>query len=233
MPVSVPIGRTASGSLAASPTRTRSARVSAIGTRPIIAKRSARAQAVRFLQRDYGRGSGACPGEQQVGAEPGGEAETHSTRDQLGHLETSADVQQLGDYVQDRAGGQRETEHEDRDRLHAVAQNGAQKRRTATDQTGQAEEAPRSARRAEGQGSGNAEAFGRIVQSEADDEDGGQLERARAGGLADRQAFGEVVDADARCDHERELKGARRSTHLAVADQVAGTVNATVQAEPK
>src|SRR6185437_4120284 len=66
------------------------------------------------------------------------------------------------------------------------------------------EEAPGGPLLVAGERRADPEAFGRVVETEADDQDDREADLVRRGGLTDREALGEVVQADAGGDEDRE-----------------------------
>ena len=91
--------------------------------------------------------------------------------------------------------------------MDLVADDRAEERRPAADQAGEPEPAPRRAHAAER--ADDAEPLGRVVQAEADDQDGREADRAGLGRDADREALGEVVQPDR--DGDRHARSAARA----------------------
>ena len=128
--------------------------------------------------------------------------------EQVGRFALRRDAEQLGDDVDDRAGG--EGEEDDADRLagEAVPDGRADERRAAADE-GQAEQerpagpAPvPSWSMSPVERRDDAEALGGVVQAEADDQQGRERDLVARGRLADGQPLGEVVQADADGDQQ-------------------------------
>src|SRR5882762_6605648 len=118
--------------------------------------------------------------------------------------ELARDGEKLDDDIQDRSRRQREERGKDRLVLKGLTDDGSDERRTARDQPERAEKTPTREMRLTREGSDDAEALGRVVQRESDDEHEGQTQLPSGGGLADRQTFREVVEADPQRDEERE-----------------------------
>src|SRR5882672_334253 len=118
--------------------------------------------------------------------------------------ELACDGEKLDDYIQDRSRREREERGKDRLVLKGLPDDGADECWTARDQSERAENTPARESRLTREGSDDAEALGRVVQRESDDEHEGQTQLPSSGGLADRQAFREVVEADPQRDEERE-----------------------------
>ena len=70
------------------------------------------------------------------------------------------------------------------------------------------------------EGRADAEALGRVVQAEPDDQDRGQRDLAARRGLTDREPLGEVVQPDPDGDQQRQLRAA---DHDAIAPRRAWT----------
>ena len=82
----------------------------------------------------------------------------------------------LADHVQNRAARERVEAELERVRVDLVADQRADERRTAADQSGESEPRPRRAHAAEG--ADDPEALGRVVQTEADDQHRRKADRA-------------------------------------------------------
>src|SRR5207245_6343617 len=117
------------------------------------------------------------------------------------------DADELDDDVQDRTRGQREEHDRHLVAGDRLADGGADEGRAAADETEQAEQPPARRVLLAGERADDAEALSGVVQAETDEEQDGEAERAGGGGLADGEAFGEVVQADADGDGEREPGG--------------------------
>ena len=91
------------------------------------------------------------------------------------------------DDVEQRAGRQRQEQDIDVGGGEEVADHGAKEGRSAADQAGDQEKAPRGHRAVGRQRRGDAEALGDVVESEADYEHDREGDRPGGGGLADRQ----------------------------------------------
>src|SRR6188472_86537 len=156
-----------------------------------------------------GEPSGARGDQDEVRREAECQAEDDPPRDEALAAEASADVEQLDHDVEDRAG--REREEGDRERLAdpCLPDQRPEERRASADQPGQEQEPPARAVLAAGERADDAEAFGRVVETEADDQDEGEADLTRRRRLADRQALGEVVEPDPGRDHQRERLGRR------------------------
>src|SRR6266516_939854 len=108
--------------------------------------------------------------------------------------------QELADDVQDRPGGQGKAADVDEQGVERGADERAEEGRPTADEAGERQPAPGAAHARGGQRPDDAEALGRVVEPEPDDQQGGQRDLAAVGRLADGQALREVVQADARRD---------------------------------
>ena len=111
--------------------------------------------------------------------------------------------------VEDRACGDREEDDRHRLARPGLAEHRAEERRQAADRAEERDEAPARLCPLAAHRSADAEALGRVVQAEADDERDGQAHLVRRSGLPDREALAEVVDADADRDQQRKLLARR------------------------
>src|SRR4051794_37142846 len=115
-------------------------------------------------------------GDDGVGEESGEEAEEHAVGEQVAALGSRGDADELGDHVDQRAGGQGQERDADRLAREAVTDERAEEGRATTDRAEGQEERPAGATRhagaigVRGEGRDDAEAFGGIVQPEADDQ---------------------------------------------------------------
>jgi uncharacterized membrane protein len=146
----------------------------------------------------------ASVGDDEVGAH----ADEETRRDQI-EAEDAVPVAAHGrpdlpDHVQDRAARERVEEQLERLRVDLVADDRPQHRRSAGHEARHAEPLPGGVRAA--QRPHDAEALGRVVQPEADDQHGREPDRAGLGRHPDREPLGEVVQADRDRHHHRRLQ---------------------------
>src|SRR5207247_10284879 len=107
--------------------------------------------------------------------------------------EAAHGVPDLADDVQDRAARQRVEGELERRAGDVVADKGAEEGRPAADEPGEPEPAPRRLHAA--QRAYDPESLGRVVQGEADDQDGREADLARLRRHPDGEPLSEVVHA--------------------------------------
>ena len=115
----------------------------------------------------------------------------------------------LDDHLQDGAGADRQRQRRPLRRVGEAADPQADDRRAARQQR-QAGEGPERRPLLQDR-RGDADAFGDVVQREAQHQERAEPRRARREGRADRQPFAEIVQADAERDEGRERKPGRRA----------------------
>src|SRR4051794_4279851 len=120
--------------------------------------------------------SAAAVDDDEVGHDPGGEAAGEEDEPELAMAVAAHAVPDLTDDVEDRAAGDGVEGQLERRGAHAVADHRAGEGGAAADQAGEREPAPRGAHVA--QRADDAEALRRVVQREADDQDGGEPDLA-------------------------------------------------------
>ena len=115
----------------------------------------------------------------------------------------------LDDHLQDGAGADRQGERGPLRRVGEAADPDADDRRAAGEER-RPTKAPERRPLLEDR-RGDADAFGDVVQREAEHQEGAEPGRARREGGADRQPFAEIVQADAERDEGRQREARRRS----------------------
>src|SRR2546423_6161807 len=138
--------------------------------------------------------SGAAVHDDEVGRDADHEPDDEEPEPELAVAEAPHPVPHLADHVEDRAAREGVERELERLRRHVVADDRSDERGAATDQSGEREPSPRGAHVAER--ADDAEALGRVVEGEPDDQHGGQADRPGAGGDPDREPLREVVQAD-------------------------------------
>ena len=121
-------------------------------------------------------------------------------------------VEQLHHDVEDRAGREAEEEDGDGGAHPRLPDDGAEEGRAAADQPEQEQEAPARDLPLASERRDDAEALGRVVEAEADDQRDRELELPARGRLPDRETLREVVQADPGRDQHRE-EARRREAH--------------------
>ena len=145
--------------------------------------------------------------EDVVGREPGDEAEEDAPHHDFGEALPRGDFEELDHDVEDRPGGECEEREKERVVDERSADDGPDERGASADQPGRRKEAPTRAFAYRGHRADDAEAFGRVVQAEPDDEQQRESDLALRCRLTDREPFGEVVEPDAdRDEHGESLR---------------------------
>src|SRR5437762_843017 len=124
-----------------------------------------------------------------------------------GHVfvsQLACDSEELDDDIQDGTRREREECRKDCLVLKGLTDDRSDEGRTARDQPERAEKTPAREVRFTGERSHDAEALGRVVEREPNDQHECQAELSPGGRLADRQALREVVETDPEGDEERE-----------------------------
>src|SRR5438477_435254 len=112
--------------------------------------------------------------------------------------------------VEERAGRNGEEDDGHRFARPRLAEHGAEEGRRAADRAQQRQEAPARPRALAAHRAADAEALGRVVEAEADDQRHREADLICRGSLPDREALPEVVHADADRNQERELHARRQ-----------------------
>src|ERR1700716_326441 len=131
------------------------------GSRPVQSRRVACSKTTLTARLVYLRGD---VGQKEVRAVREQEPEEQSPGHRGRRVQAAADVEHFVDHVEEGAGGQGQEQHIDIGGGEEVADHGSKEGRGTADQAGEEEEAPRRHGGIGGQGRGDAEALGDVVE---------------------------------------------------------------------